>query len=280
MITRVTAIAAAELRIAMRNRWILSATFVMTAFGLVLALAGSAPAGTVGADRLTVTVASLATLSVYLVPLIALLLAYDAIAGEVERGTLPLLLTYPVSRVDILAGKLTAHVIVLAIAVAIGFGLTAAAIWAVGGASPAGLASLVRLYASAVLLGATFLAAGFCLSAFARQPAAAAGLAIAVWIVAVVLFDVAMLGAVVVDDGGVFTTHVFPWLLVAGPTDAFRLFNLSALDAGLNGGLGSGDIAGSGARFGIPSWAPLVSMAVWPALLLGSAILVFRRCEA
>ena len=276
MTARVAAIAAAELRIALRNRWILTATFVMTAFGLVLALAGSAPAGTVGVDRLTVTVASLATLSVYLVPLIALLISYDAVAGEAERGTLPLLLTYPVSRSDILAGKLAAQLAVVALAVLFGFGITAAAVWAAGGASGDGLRHLVRLYASAVLLGGTFLAAGFCLSAFVRQPAAAASLAIAVWIVAVALFDVALLGAVVVDDGGAFTRHVFPWLLVAGPTDAFRLFNLT----GLGGEVGAGGLVGSGATFGIPAWAPLVSMALWPCALVLFAAFIFRRCEA
>ncbi len=276
MTGRIAAVAAAELKIALRNRWILTATFMMTAFGLVLALAGSAPAGTVGADRLTVTVASLATLSVYLVPLIALLLSYDAIAGEVERGTLPLLLTYPVSRRDVLAGKLVAQLTVVALAVLIGFGITAAAVWAAGGASLSGLRDLTRLYASAVLLGGTFLAAGFCLSALTRQSAAAASLAIAIWIVAVVLFDVALLGAVVVDDGGLFTTQIFPWLLVAGPTDAFRLFNLSGLSVELE----TGGLGGSAVSLGVPGWAPLVSMALWPCVLVLFAAFIFRRCEA
>lgn len=276
MMGRVAAIAAAELKIAARNRWVLTATFVMTAFGLVLALAGSAPAGTVGVDRLTVTVASLATLSVYLVPLIALLISYDAVAGEAERGTLPLLLTYPVARRDIVAGKLAAQLAVVSLAILIGFGITAAAVWAAGGASADGLRNLLRLYVSAVLLGGTFLAAGFCLSAFARQPAAAASLAIAVWIVAVVLFDVALLGAVVVDDGGTFTKHIFPWLLVAGPTDAFRLFNLTALGVDLE----ASNLVGSSASLGIPAWAPLISMTVWPCLLVLMAMILFRRCEA
>jgi hypothetical protein len=71
----------------------------------VLVGAGSAPTGTLGADRLSVTVASLTSLAVYLVPLIALLMSFDAIAGEVERGTLPLMLTYPVGRAELLLGK-------------------------------------------------------------------------------------------------------------------------------------------------------------------------------
>ena len=82
--------------------------------------AGSSATGTIGADRLSVVVASLTSLAVYLVPLVALLMSFDAIAGEVERGTLPLLLTYPVSRPEILLGKLLAHLAILTLAVAVG----------------------------------------------------------------------------------------------------------------------------------------------------------------
>jgi hypothetical protein len=59
------------------------------------------------------------------VPLLALLMSFDAIAGEVERGTLPLLLTYPVSRLKILLGKLLAHIAILALATGLGYGLAA-----------------------------------------------------------------------------------------------------------------------------------------------------------
>jgi Cu-processing system permease protein len=276
MIAPVLAIASAELRIALRNRWVVTAVILMTAFGLVLALAGSAPGGTVGADRLAVTVASLATLSVYLVPLIALLLSYDAIAGETERGTLPLLLSYPVSRGEILFGKLVAQTAVVALAIFVGFGVTAAAVWMAGAASAASLASLGRLYVSAVVLGGAFIAAGLCLSAVARHTATAASVAIAVWIVAVVLFDVALLGALVADNGGFFTKHVFPVLLVAGPTDAFRLFNLAALDTGLQGE----GIAAAGSALQMPPWAAGVSLLGWPVVLVALAFFAFRRCDA
>ena len=99
--TRILALARAELRIAARNRWVIIAVAMMGLFSLALAAAGSAPTGALGADRLSVVVASLTSLAVYLVPLVALLMSFDAVAGEVERGTLPLLLTYPVSRAQV-----------------------------------------------------------------------------------------------------------------------------------------------------------------------------------
>ena len=120
MMTRILATTGTEFRIALRNRWVAIAVVLMALFSLVLSAAGSAPTGDLGVDRLSVTVASLTSLAVYLVPLVALLMSFDAIAGEVERGTLPLLLTYPVGRVEILLGKLLAHLAVLTLAVAVG----------------------------------------------------------------------------------------------------------------------------------------------------------------
>ncbi|MCB1313678.1 MAG: ABC transporter permease subunit, partial [Sedimentitalea sp.] len=85
--TRVFAGAGTEMRIAMRNRWVAIAVVMMALFALVLSAAGSAPTGQIGADKLSVTVASLTSLAVYLVPLLALLMSFDAVAGEIERGT-------------------------------------------------------------------------------------------------------------------------------------------------------------------------------------------------
>ena len=114
--SRILATAATEFRIALRNRWVAIAIAMMAVFSLALAAAGSAPTGALGVDRLSVTVASLTSLAVYLVPLVALLMSFDAISGEIERGTLPLLLTYPASRAQIVLGKFLAHMAVLALA--------------------------------------------------------------------------------------------------------------------------------------------------------------------
>ena len=150
--TRITATANTEFRVALRNRWVAISIAMMALFSLVLSAAGSSATGTIGADRLSVVVASLTSLAVYLVPLVALLMSFDAIAGDVERGTLPLLLTYPVSRPEILLGKLLAHLAILTLAVAVGYGIAGAAALMVDDEAIAGLPSLWRLLWSSVLL--------------------------------------------------------------------------------------------------------------------------------
>jgi Cu-processing system permease protein len=269
--TRVIAGAGTEMRIAMRNRWVAIAVVMMALFALVLSAAGSAPTGQIGADKLSVTVASLTSLAVYLVPLLALLMSFDAVAGEIERGTLPLVLTYPVRRGEILAGKFLAHLCVLGIALAAGYGVAAAAAFAFDPGAAAGLPALARLLLTSLLLGAAFLGGGYAVSALARRPGSAAGVAIGLWLAFVVLYDLGLLAAVVADGGGAFTTHVFPWMLLANPADAFRLYNLAASEAA---GAAAG-VAGA-AQTIPPAWA-LSSLLAWAAGGFALAILAFRR---
>lgn len=268
---RILSTARIEFRIALRNRWVAIAMVLMAVFSLVLSLAGSAPTGGLGVDRLSVTVASLTSLSVYLIPLLALLMSFDAIAGETERGTLSLLLAYPIARWEIRLGKLMAHLAILTLAVLLGHGLAAGvAIWS-DQTALAGLPSLFRLSWSSVLLGATFLGAGYALSSLSRRPSGAAGLAIGLWLGLVVLYDLALLAAIVADNGGWFTTDAFPVALLANPADAFRLFNLTASGAtAAAAGVG-------GAADAIPIWQSLASVLLWPLAALALAAAAFRK---
>lgn len=273
MTRRILAIAAAEVTIARRNRWILMATVILTLFALALTFAGAAPTGALGVDLLTVSVASMTTLAVYLAPLLALMMAFDAIAGEAERGGLALLLTYPVSRSEILLGKFLAQLGVLAFALLIGFGSAGITAALAGGAGPESITALARLIGTAILLGGAFLALGYALSALAGSATGAAGLAAGLWLVFVVLYDLGLLGAVVFDDGGFFTRSVFPWLLTINPADAFRLWNVTAAEGvALATGM-------TGAAKALPAWAPPAALILWPLLALGLARLAFGRVE-
>ncbi len=274
MFTRIASTARLEFLIALRNRWVAIAAAMMMLFALVLSLAGAAPSGAMGTDRLSVTVASLTSLAVYLVPLIALLISFDAIAGEAERGTLPLQLTYPLTRGELLLGKLGAQVAVLALAVGLGYGVAALVGFANDGAAAfAGLSALWRLLWTSVLLGAVFVSLGHMMSCLARRPSGAAGMAIGLWLVAIVLYDLGLLAAVVADNGGSFTTSAFPWLLVLNPADAFRIFNLAASDAvGAAAGL-------AGAASAIAIWKPLGALLLWPVLAALMARAAFAKVQ-
>jgi Cu-processing system permease protein len=275
MIDPVLAVAGAEIKIGLRNRWVLLAALILLAFALMLAFVGTAPSGTLKVEPLTVTVASLATLSVYLVPLIALLLAFDAVAGEVDRGTLQLVLATRISRSGFLIGKFLGHLVVLALAIVLGYGIAGAIVLAISGGSTGGLVDLARLIGTSVGLGAVFLAIGYVASVSARQTGTAAALSVGIWLAAVVLYDLGLLGALVADAGGTFSKTIFPYMLVANPADAFRLYNIAALDTGA---ISSG-LSGVSDNLPFPAEFGLLSLVFWLIAAMGLATLVFRRLE-
>ncbi|MEM7463693.1 MAG: ABC transporter permease subunit [Pseudomonadota bacterium] len=271
----VLAVAQYEFQIGVRNRWVVLASIILFVFALLLVLLGSAPTGATKADGLSVVVASLSTLTVYLVPLIALLLSYDAIAGEIDRGTLQLTLACPVSRSEVMLGKFLGHLLVLAIAISIGYGVAGGIGYYFGqNTGIAGLIDLGRLIATSIALGGTFIAIGYVASASVRQTGTAAALAVAIWLFAVVLYDLALLGALLVDPDGVFAKTVFPYLLLANPADAFRLFNLTTLDAGGSTGL----TAGSG-TMPVSTQLAILSPTIWTVTGLVVSCLILRRVQ-
>ena len=101
---QIALIAGKELRDGLRNRWVLAITLLLALFALTLSFLGAAPTGSVKVSPLAVTIVSLSSLSIFLLPMITLLLSYDAIIGEWERGTLGLLLAYPVARWQVMLG--------------------------------------------------------------------------------------------------------------------------------------------------------------------------------
>ncbi len=268
----VPAIAMTEIRLGSRNRWVLLAAAALTLFAMVLGFIGAAPTGTVKTGALTVTVASLATLSVYLVPLMALLLSFDAIAGEVERGTIQLILASPASKPALIAGKFLGHIAILGFAIITGFGLTGGVIWLMAGGSDDGVWALARLIATSIGLGAAFLAIGYIASSLARQSGTAAALAVGIWLVAVVLYDLALFSALVADADGLFAKSVFPWLLLVNPADAFRLFNMSLLESAS----GVSEIA---TALPFPAWTGILSLAFWTVAAFFLSAQFLRKLE-
>lgn len=274
--TAVLTIAAGEVRSALRNRWVLSATLVLGALALSLALLGSAPTGTVGVAPLDVIVVSLTSLTIFLVPLIALLLSHDAVVGEGERGTLLLLLSYPVARWQVIAGKFVGHVLVVAIAVTLGYGSAGLAIgWVSGGADAESVAGFAAMVGSSILLGAAFLALGYLVSVWVRQRATAVGIAVAIWLLLVLVYDAAVLGMLVADKSRSIPAELVQALLLLNPADAFRLFNLAGL-----GRVGTfSGMAAVSQQSHVGAGILIAMLMAWVAVPLAAAAAIFSRRE-
>jgi Cu-processing system permease protein len=216
-------IACQEFRDRLRNRWVLAVALVLALLALAIAYAGSAQQGQLGFRGIEVTIASLASLAVYLVPLIALMLGYDAIVGERERGSLDLLLSMPITRFEILLGKFAGMSGALAFATVAGLALAALPL------APRLSANDAWHYAgfalSAVLMGMAFLSMSLLVSVLARDRIRASGAAIGLWFLFVLAFDLALTGLLVASAGSL-GSGVFGALLMLNPADLFRMLNI------------------------------------------------------
>ena len=268
-------IAQKEIQEGLRNRWVIAVTLLLASLALTLSFLGGAPTGNVGVGRLDIVIVSLASLTIFLVPLIALLLSHDAIVGELERGTLLLLLSYPVARSQIVLGKFLAHILILSFATLLGYG--AAGLALVVGGTPTTTQSWIAFGAmigSSILLGAVFTALGYLVSATVGQRSTAGGIALGIWLFFVIIYDMGLLGAIVSTKGQGFSPGLLSGLLMANPTDAYRLLNLGSGTAGSVSAL-----SGLAANSMLTPTVLMASLALWVVIPLSLAMLRFSRRE-
>jgi Cu-processing system permease protein len=266
-------IAGKEVRDGLRNRWILATTLLLAAFALTLAFLGATPTGAVAVSPLAITIVSLSSLSIFLLPLIALLLSYDAIVGEVDRGTMALLLAYPVKRWQVVIGKFLGHLAILAFATLVGFGAAGIALWLGGDSDPASWRAFAVLILSSVALGGAFLAIGYVVSIAVRDRGTAGAIAIGVWLLFVLIYDMALLGVLVADQGRTVSAGTLDILLLFNPADAYRLLNLARTE-GVSTFAGLAGLAG---QTGLALPSLLGALLAWIVVPLGSAVALFAR---
>jgi Cu-processing system permease protein len=275
-VNAVALVAGKEIREGIRNRWVVAATALLAALALSLAFLGAAPAGRVGAGALDVVVVSLSSLSIFLLPLIALLISHDAVVGETERGTMLLLLAYPVARWQVVMGKFLGQVAILALATVLGYGAAGIAVAAAGQSVGAeGWQAFALMIGSSVLLGAAFVALGMLASTLVRDRGTAAGIAVGLWLLTVLIWDLALLGLLVADAGERITAGLVDAALLLNPADAYRLLNLAGLP-------GLGEMSGmAGLAEGTGLTPPVLSAALlaWVLVPLAAAAAAFSRRE-
>jgi Cu-processing system permease protein len=159
---------------------------------------------------------SLVTLCSLLVPLVALVLSHDAIVGERERNTLGLLLSLPVSRIEVVLAKFLGRS--LALCAAVGLGLGAAAL--VSDAQDA--QALVSLAVPTLLLGLAFLSIGLLISVASPRQVTAASVVVVVWFGLVFFYDLGVLGLLIASDGAIPQSWVSA-LVVGNPAGLYRI---------------------------------------------------------
>ena len=251
-------VASKELRDCLRSRWLVFGSALFAILGLAVFFGTAAIGGTLQYQPLPSVMNSLLSLTVFLLPLLALLLAYDAFVGEAESGTLLLMLTYPLSRLQCLTGKAMGQGAALLLVLVIGFAVLpiVQATLDVPYDISALIMSLGVLISSGWLLGLIFMLIAYWVSLSVRHKAQALALLLVVWFVAVLLYDLGLL-VVSVAGADVLGRETLTALMLANPASVFRLLNQSVIGV---------------LSFSVPSPVILVG------ILLGWIVVLFGIC--
>ena len=157
-----------------RNKWILLISILIIFFTLASSYAGFY------FKSVDVTIGGMLGVVQIFMPLIGLMLGYSAIVGEKEKGSLNALIAHPVSRFDIIFGKIIGNGFILSLSIVIGFGIGGIVVaFNVPDFDPLGY---VLFILSSILLGLIFLSLSIFFSSFFKTRTRALGGAILIWL--------------------------------------------------------------------------------------------------
>lgn len=259
-----------ELRDASKSRWLLgfAGVFALVSLGLSLTQA----VGGEGDQGFTRTTAGLVNLCLLLLPLLGLVLGAGALAGERERGTLSSLLAQPISPVELLIGKYVGLTLAVWAAVALGFGASGVAIALLHPVSDIG--AYLQFVALSAGLAMTTLAIGLLVSVWSDGRMKALGLALVLWFVLVLFYDLAAIGiALSVSSSGATLLLA----VLANPVEGARILAIIGLEPDLRilGPLGAYLVNEVG--LATTTLLLLAELLAWTAIPLAVAAHVFSR---
>ncbi len=215
-----------ELVLAVRSRWLQLFAVVFAALALAIAGAGYVLSGGHGLQDFSRTAVSLVQVVLLLVPLAALV--FGGLALTPERGAAELLYSQPVSRGAILLGRMLGVWMALSAAELVGFGAAGLVMQSQSGID--GWWRYGALIGTAVAITGVFLAiAALLASGNAGRRTRVLATALVVWFVAVVVFDIAALGAASLLRSGSASRLLIAATLV-NPVDAARTGALLAIE--------------------------------------------------
>ena len=257
-------VAETEYRLAVRGRWAIALTSIFAAFALGLTTFSGSSVSPEGFER---TVASLAVLAVYLVPLVALAFSYDAVVGREESGWLHTLFALPVDRGLIVVGTSIGRAVVLSSAALIGFGV--AGFFLLQEFGLAGFDAYAGFLLATIGLALVFLAVGVLVSTLAAEKTHALGISLLAWAWFVLVHDLIGLGMIAALD---LSETAVSAMVLANPTGIFRALVLGSL-----GAAGDAGFAAVLAESGLSTSVLAAALAAWIVLPIALAAVAIRR---
>jgi len=208
----------------LKNRWFVLYTICFSSLALLVLLFSTMGGDIAGYSGFGRTAASLINLVLLFIPLIAIITGGVSISNERENGTLPYLLSHPISKNEIFVGKFLGLLIAIWSSILLGFGLAGIGVAIIGEQGDISGYLLTVLLSS--LLAACFLSIGFLVSVYSGKASKAIGISVFLWLFFIILGDLGIMGTTVAMDLGI--KQVFA-LALLNPTEVFKVASVLVL---------------------------------------------------
>ena len=258
-----------------RNKWIIAVAAIFLLLTLVVSYFGTSSSGGSGWKDIEDTIAIMMGIVTFLLPIIGLMLGYASIVGERERGSLSLMLSYPVLRHEVIIGKFVGLSTVLSLATAIGFSISGVII----GLNVEGVhwAEYGIFIVASFLLGFVYIALAIMFSSILTKRSTALGASVFLWFLFAIIWGIVLIGILATQHSlseisqGDWTGPTWYYLAsIFNPNTAFQIL------VALNIAPVAADIAGD-----LPSFystpITLLILLLWVVIPLGIAVLVMRK---
>ncbi|MFH1102031.1 MAG: ABC transporter permease subunit [Methanobacteriota archaeon] len=160
-----------------RNKWVIILSVIFALLTIVASYFGSLFSS--GWQDLGLTIASMSSLVQFLISIIALMLGYAAVIGEIERGSMSSLVSLPATRLEILAGKFLGLGVVLSLTIGVGFGVAGVVIAVL--VPNVNYGEYLGFIGLTVLFGLVFLSLALFFSTLFKKRSSAMGGAVLMW---------------------------------------------------------------------------------------------------
>ena len=212
MLNAIVIIAKKEIMDNIRNKWIIILSFIFALLTLVTSYFGSI--FSTGWQDLGTTIGLMMNLVQFLIPIIALILGYAAIIGEVERGSMSALLSQPITRLEILVGKFIGLGSILALTIFIGFGV--AGIIIALNVPDVNFINYLVFIGSTIVIGLVFLSISIFFSTIFKKRTTAIGGAIFLWFLFNMILPMIFAGILVANIGveNLMTSEAPSWYYI------------------------------------------------------------------
>lgn len=215
-----------EIKDSFQNRWFMIFTVAFSILAFLLSYVGTRNIGYSEISGFGRTTASLINLVLMLIPLMGLMLGCITISGEREKGTLHYLLSHPISKEEIFAGKFAGLFFSLIFTVTIGFALGGIAIFLNSGTSD--ITKYLLGLVITIILASSVISLGMLISACTRKISKSIGIAIFVWFAMIILGDLGIIGSVILFNLGIQPTF---YITLLNPAEVYKILSVLVLSS-------------------------------------------------